>query len=115
MRRVLHGWSTFCSSTRSTVIAVTHDRYFLDEVAGWILEIERGKTYPFEGNYSSWLESKQKRLDLGRQKDARRAKTLANELKWIQKSSGGESKTRHGSLVLKRCSARKLQSPLPTE
>ena len=79
----------FLQQYEGTVIAVTHDRYFLDEVAGWILEIEPGKTCPFEGNYSSWLESKQKRLDLGRQKDARRAKTLANELKWIQKNPRG--------------------------
>jgi sulfate-transporting ATPase len=69
-----------------TVVAVTHDRYFLDNVAGWILELDRGRGLPFEGNYSSWLEQKQKRLaEEGRQEEARQ-RTLARELEWIRQS-----------------------------
>jgi len=71
---------------KGSVIAVTHDRYFLDNVAGWILEMDRGRAFPFEGNYSKWLISKQKRSELeGKQKQAR-DKTLARELEWIQQS-----------------------------
>ncbi len=67
-----------------TVIAVTHDRYFLDNVAGWILELDRGEGFPFKGNYSSWLEQKERRL-LQEQKDQdRRNKTLARELEWVR-------------------------------
>src|SRR3989440_10898902 len=67
-----------------TVIAVTHDRYFLDNVAGWILELDRGQGIPFQGNYSSWLEQKQARLDREEKADARRRRTLARELEWIR-------------------------------
>src|SRR2546421_9814241 len=67
-----------------TVIAVTHDRYFLDNVAGWILELDRGQGIPFQGNYSSWLEQKQARLDREEKADARRQRTLARELEWIR-------------------------------
>ena len=71
---------------KGSVIAVTHDRYFLDNVASWILEVDRGRGYPFEGNYSKWLIAKQKRVDdEGKQKQAR-DKTLARELEWIQAS-----------------------------
>ena len=69
-----------------TVVAVTHDRYFLDNVAGWILELDRGQGIPFEGNYSSWLEQKQKRLAQEEKAAAGRARTLANELEWIRQS-----------------------------
>jgi ATP-binding cassette ChvD family protein len=69
-----------------TVVAVTHDRYFLDNVAGWILELDRGRGIPWEGNYSSWLEQKEKRLiEEGRQEEARQ-RTLARELEWIRAS-----------------------------
>ena len=69
-----------------TVVAVTHDRYFLDNVAGWILELDRGRGIPWEGNYSSWLEQKEKRLiEEGRQEEARQS-TLARELEWIRSS-----------------------------
>ncbi len=69
-----------------TVVLVTHDRYFLDNVTGWILELDRGRGIPYEGNYSSWLEQKQKRLAVeGRQEEARQ-RTLARELEWIQTS-----------------------------
>ena len=69
-----------------TVVAITHDRYFLDNVAGWILELDRGKGIPYEGNYSGWLEQKQKRLEMeGKQEEARQ-RTLAQELEWIRQS-----------------------------
>jgi len=69
---------------KGTVIAVTHDRYFLDNVAGWILELDRGQGIPFEGNYSSWLEQKQIRLDQEEKAESKRRKTLALELDWIR-------------------------------
>ena len=72
-----------------TVIAVTHDRYFLDNVAGWILELDRGRGIPWKGNYSSWLEQKEKRLALEEKADAERRKTLARELEWIKMSPKG--------------------------
>ena len=72
-----------------TVIAVTHDRYFLDNVAGWILELDRGEGIPFEGNYSSWLDQKQKRLDQEEKKQSKRQKTLQQELEWIRKNPKG--------------------------
>ncbi|PQO26063.1 energy-dependent translational throttle protein EttA [Blastopirellula marina] len=70
-----------------TIVAVTHDRYFLDNVAGWILELDRGKGIPFEGNYSSWLEQKQKRLAVEEKQSEARQKTLAKELEWIRSSA----------------------------
>ena len=72
-----------------TVIAVTHDRYFLDHVAGWILELDRGRGIPWKGNYSSWLEQKEKRLALEEKADNERRKTLARELEWINMSPKG--------------------------
>src|SRR3954470_21027460 len=70
-----------------TVVAVTHDRYFLDNVAQWILELEYGKGHPFEGNYTSWLRQKQKRLELEEKKATARQKMLAKELEWVQSSA----------------------------
>ncbi len=72
-----------------TVIAVTHDRYFLDNVAGWILELDRGVGIPWKGNYSSWLEQKEKRLSLEEKKESSRRKTLQRELEWIKMSPKG--------------------------
>lgn len=69
-----------------TVVMVTHDRYFLDNVTGWILELDRGQGIPYEGNYSSWLEQKQKRLEQESREESARQKTLARELEWIQKN-----------------------------
>jgi len=69
-----------------TVIAVTHDRYFLDNVAGWILELDRGEGIPWKGNYSSWLEQKQERLAVEEKKESQRQKTLQRELEWIRMS-----------------------------
>src|SRR5512136_2380812 len=71
---------------KGTVIAVTHDRYFLDNVAGWILELDRGYGIPWRGNYSSWLEQKQARLALEEKTDVRRQRTLERELEWIRMS-----------------------------
>lgn len=69
-----------------TVVAITHDRYFLDNVAGWILEIDRGNLIPFEGNYSNWLEHKQKRLKQEAREDVSIQKTIANELDWVRQN-----------------------------
>ena len=68
------------------VLAITHDRYFLDNVAEWILELDRGKTHPYEGNYSTYLETKEKRLVVEGKKDAKRARILAHELEWVRSS-----------------------------
>ncbi|MGM0547594.1 MAG: energy-dependent translational throttle protein EttA [Bacteroidota bacterium] len=73
-----------------TVIAVTHDRYFLDNVAGWILELDRGEGIPFEGNYSSWLDQKQKRLAQEEKQESKRQKTLQQELEWIRQNPKGK-------------------------
>jgi sulfate-transporting ATPase len=76
----------FLKDYTGTVVTITHDRYFLDEVAGWILELDRGKGYPYEGNYTGWLKQKQKRLEQeGRTEDARQ-RTIARELEWVQAS-----------------------------
>jgi energy-dependent translational throttle protein EttA len=71
-----------------TVVAVTHDRYFLDNVAQWILELDHGKGYPFEGNYSGWLEQKAKRLEVQDRADSARKKTLERELEWVRMAPG---------------------------
>lgn len=71
---------------KGTVVMVTHDRYFLDNVTGWILELDRGQGIPYEGNYSSWLEQKQKRIEQEAREETARQKTLSNELEWIQKN-----------------------------
>ena len=83
-----------------TIIAVTHDRYFLDNVAGWILELDRGRGIPWQGNYSSWLEQKQARLQNEEKAEEERQKTLARELEWIRMSPRGrhaKSKARIGA------------------
>jgi ATP-binding cassette ChvD family protein len=71
---------------QGTVVAVTHDRYFLDNVAGWILELDRGHAYPYEGNYSTYLETKASRLKVEGQKDVKRRKRLEDELEWVRSS-----------------------------
>ncbi len=76
----------FLAEYKGAVIAVTHDRYFLDNVAGWILEIDRGKGLPFEGNYTSWLVQKQQRLLLEEKQESARRRTLERELEWVQMS-----------------------------
>ena len=77
------------SKYEGTVVAITHDRYFLDNVAQWILELDRGRAYPYEGNYSTYLETKSARLKVEGQKDAKRAKRLAEELEWVRMNAKG--------------------------
>ena len=74
----------FLNEYAGTVVAITHDRYFLDNVAEWILELDRGRGIPYQGNYSSWLEQKEKRLSEEKNKDAARQRTLARELEWVR-------------------------------
>jgi energy-dependent translational throttle protein EttA len=76
----------FLAEYKGTVVAVTHDRYFLDNVAGWILELDRGRGIPFQGNYSSWLEQKQERLAIEEKTESARRRTLARELEWVRMS-----------------------------
>ncbi|NCG11423.1 MAG: energy-dependent translational throttle protein EttA [Alphaproteobacteria bacterium] len=76
----------YLSDYAGTVVLVTHDRYFLDQVTGWILELDRGSGFPYEGNYSSWLEQKHKRLEQEAREDVSRQRTLSRELEWIQAS-----------------------------
>jgi sulfate-transporting ATPase len=90
----------FLAEYKGTVVAVTHDRYFLDTVAGWILELDRGRGLPFEGNYSSWLEQKQARLAVEEKQESARRRTLARELEWVRMSARArqaKSKARLGS------------------
>ena len=77
------------SQYKGTVIAVTHDRYFLDNVAGWILELDRGEGIPFEGNYSSWLEQKKKRLEVEEKQESKRQRVLQRELEWVRLNPKG--------------------------
>lgn len=76
----------FLQDYKGTVVLITHDRYFLDNVVGWILELDRGEGHPFEGNYSAWLEQKQKRLEQEQKQESSRQKQLARELEWIRQS-----------------------------
>jgi ATP-binding cassette ChvD family protein len=76
----------FLKEYKGSVVAITHDRYFLDNVAGWILELDRGKAYPWEGNYSSWLDQKQQRLAVEEKQESKRQRTLQRELDWIRMS-----------------------------
>ncbi len=84
------GWlEQHLAQYKGTVLAVTHDRYFLDNVAGWILELDRGEGIPFEGNYTSWLEQKQKRLELEEKQESKKQKTLQRELEWVRMNPKG--------------------------
>jgi sulfate-transporting ATPase len=87
----------FLQNYKGTVIAVTHDRYFLDNVAGWILELDRGEGIPWKGNYSSWLEQKAKRLAQEDKTESKRQKALERELEWVRmapKARHAKSKAR---------------------
>lgn len=79
----------FLEEFSGTVVAVTHDRYFLDNVAGWILELDRGEGIPYEGNYTNWLEAKQQRLDIEKKQEDARQRTIKNELEWIRQNPKG--------------------------
>ena len=109
------GWlEQYLAKFPGTVIAVTHDRYFLDNVAGWILELDRGEGIPWKGNYSSWLEQKDKRLAQEQKSDSKKAKTLERELEWIRqgaKARQSKSKARIDAYenLLKEPSADRLQ------
>lgn len=85
----VHWLEQHLQSYKGTVIAVTHDRYFLDNVAGWILELDRGEGIPYKGNYSSWLEQKQKRLQAEEKQESKRQKALARELEWVRQGAKG--------------------------
>jgi len=106
-----------------TVVAITHDRYFLDNVAGWILEMDRGRGIPFEGNYSGWLEQKTARLDAEQNTDSARRRTLERELEWVRmapkarQSKGKARLTAYDRLVVEAADAerrdRELQIDIP--
>src|SRR3546814_20454085 len=79
----------FLKDFPGTIIAVTHDRYFLDNVAGWILELDRGHGIPWQGNYSSWLEQKDNRLQTEQKQEDARSKAMKEELEWVRKNPKG--------------------------
>jgi energy-dependent translational throttle protein EttA len=79
----------FLAEFKGTVVAVTHDRYFLDNVAGWILELDRGQGIPFEGNYSTWLEQKEQRLQMEEKQESARQKAIKEELEWVRSNPKG--------------------------
>src|SRR5262249_53838799 len=104
----------FLKEYPGTVVAVTHDRYFLDNVAGWILELDRGRGIPWEGNYSSWLEQKQNRLAQEEKAETRRQKTLERELEWIRMSprarqAKGKARLNAYEDLLKQDAAQKIE------
>ncbi len=100
---------------KGTIIAITHDRYFLDNVAGWILEMDRGEGYPFKGNYSQWLEAKQKRMALEEKQASTRQKEMLEELEWIHAGAKGrqakhkEHITKYEALLAEESSRVKLR------
>jgi sulfate-transporting ATPase len=105
----------FLAEYAGTVVAVTHDRYFLDNVAGWILELDRGHGIPWEGNYSSWLEQKQNRLAQEEKAETRRQKTLERELEWIRMSprarqAKGKARLNAYEDLLKQDTAQKIET-----
>jgi ATP-binding cassette ChvD family protein len=104
----------FLKDYPGTVVAVTHDRYFLDNVAGWILELDRGSGIPWEGNYSSWLDQKQRRLAIEEKQETRRQRTLERELDWIRMSprarqAKGKARLNAYEDLLKQDSAQKIE------
>jgi len=105
----------FLKDYAGTVVAVTHDRYFLDNVAGWILELDRGSGIPWEGNYSSWLEQKQKRLALEEKTESKRQRTLARELEWVRmapraRQAKGKARLKAYEDLLGQDTAKQLES-----
>jgi ATP-binding cassette ChvD family protein len=105
----------FLKDYPGTVVAVTHDRYFLDNVAGWILELDRGQGIPWEGNYSSWLDQKQQRLALEEKQESRRQRTLQHELEWIRLSprarqAKGKARVNAYEELLNQDTAQKLET-----
>jgi energy-dependent translational throttle protein EttA len=105
----------FLKDYAGTVVAVTHDRYFLDNVAGWILELDRGRGIPWEGNYSSWLEQKQNRLQQEEKAESRKQRTLERELEWIRMSprarqAKGKARLNAYEDLLREESAQKIET-----
>src|SRR5690348_16549227 len=105
----------FLAEYHGTVVAVTHDRYFLDNVAGWILELDRGRGIPWEGNYSSWLEQKEARLSLEEKAETKRQRTLERELEWIRMSprarqAKGKARLNAYEELLREDAAQKIES-----
>jgi ATP-binding cassette ChvD family protein len=105
----------FLAEYAGTVVAVTHDRYFLDNVAGWILELDRGHGIPWEGNYSSWLEQKRERLAREEKADAARQRTLARELEWVRlapraRQAKGKARLQNYEAMLAESSEQKAQA-----
>ncbi|HUF23054.1 MAG TPA: energy-dependent translational throttle protein EttA [Vicinamibacterales bacterium] len=105
----------FLQQYKGTVVAITHDRYFLDNVAGWILELDRGKAYPWEGNYTGWLGQKRKRLELEEKSESKRQRTLDRELEWIRMSprarqAKGKARINAYEDLLREDSAKKLEN-----
>ena len=90
------GWNGICENIAGTVVAVTHDRYFLDNVAQWILELDRGEGMPFKGNYSSWLEQKKGRLEKEESQEVARRKALERELEWARMAPRGPRRQEQG-------------------
>ena len=108
------GWlEHFLAEYKGSVVAVTHDRYFLDNVAGWILELDRTRAFPWEGNYSSWLDQKQQRLALEEKQETKRQRTLQHELEWIRMSARarqakGKARLNHYEQLLAEDTAAKI-------
>ena len=100
----------FLATFPGTVVAITHDRYFLDNVAGWILELDRGQGIPFEGNYSSWLESKSRRLEAESKKQGFFSRTINQELEWVRKNAKGRRRRARRAFERTRNSARRRTS-----
>src|SRR6187399_572986 len=105
----------FLKDYAGTVVAITHDRYFLDNVAGWILELDRGSGIPYEGNYSSWLEQKQKRLEQEEKAESRKQRTLERELEWIRMSprarqAKGKARLNKYEEMLREDTAQKIET-----
>jgi energy-dependent translational throttle protein EttA len=105
----------FLKDYPGTVVAVTHDRYFLDNVAGWILELDRGSGIPWEGNYSSWLEQKQRRLQLEEKTESKRQRTLARELEWVRmapraRQAKGKARLRQYEELLGQDTAKQIEN-----
>jgi sulfate-transporting ATPase len=103
----------FLHEYRGTVVAITHDRYFLDNVAGWILELDRTRAYPWEGNYSGWLEQKRQRLAVEEKQETKRQRTLQHELEWIRMSARarqakGKARLNHYEQLLAEDSSEKI-------
>ena len=88
---------------KGTILIVTHDRYFLDQITGWILELDRGKGFPFEGNYSSWLENKSTRLELEEKTEKAKNNILKKELDWIRQGARARQAKQKAKLAYRIC------------